>query len=673
MAAGDRRGCAASQLESALPDDHDLVDEPQTAALAALRERLASDRLVLAFVAEFSRGKSELINAIFFADAGRRVLPATPGRTTMCPVELATTPHGAARGCRCCRSRPGCAACRWPTCASATSPGSRCRWTIDNPDGAGQALQAVTRTQRVSVERPRALGFWSDEQPEDNPPLAADGTVEVPAWRHALINYPHPLLKRGLVVIDTPGLNAIGAEPELTLGLLPTAHAIVFVLAADTGVTKSDLAIWRDHLGDRGARALRGAEQDRRAVRPAGIRRRGGRRRSSASAAASPPDAGDAGVERVFALSAREALAARVQATTRPAAQRLGALEAALPHGLLPRQRELLAAGDAVACVERAAPGASAAWPTAPPPGRAAARTARPARQERRQGAADAAARGGRAAEFERCAPKLQALRVGAAAPAEGGAGAAVQRRCCAPRWRDAAGAARARPFNLGAARRPSRRCERGCGRRWRRREQQADEIRQMLDASFMQLNAEYGFRTFAAAAAPGAGALHRASWSAHRRHNYSRYLGLTQAWRMAAAGLPGQFRRMLLSKLRVVFEGAASELELWSKASNQIDTAAARPPPAFVQRREALQRIQPGRRRTGAAHRRGRIAGRSASAWLPVGRPMSTSCASEAAGAPPLAAAPRRRAARRPPQLVQAMACRSRADGRAASPMMPA
>ena len=24
----------------------------------------------------------------FFADAGRRVLPATPGRTTMCPVEL---------------------------------------------------------------------------------------------------------------------------------------------------------------------------------------------------------------------------------------------------------------------------------------------------------------------------------------------------------------------------------------------------------------------------------------------------------------------------------------------------------------------------------------------------------------------------------------------------------
>ncbi len=56
--------------------------------LASLRERLGNEKLVVAFVAEFSRGKSELINAIFFADTGRRILPATPGRTTMCPVEL---------------------------------------------------------------------------------------------------------------------------------------------------------------------------------------------------------------------------------------------------------------------------------------------------------------------------------------------------------------------------------------------------------------------------------------------------------------------------------------------------------------------------------------------------------------------------------------------------------
>jgi hypothetical protein len=51
------------------------------------------------------------------------------------------------------------------------------------------------------------------------------------------------------VILDTPGLNAIGTEPELTLSLLPNAHAVLFILAADTGVTQSDLAIWREHVG----------------------------------------------------------------------------------------------------------------------------------------------------------------------------------------------------------------------------------------------------------------------------------------------------------------------------------------------------------------------------------------------------------------------------------------
>jgi hypothetical protein len=48
--------------------------------------------------------------------------------------------------------------------------------------------------------------------------------------------------------LDTPGLNALGSEPELTLSMLPSAQAIIFVLAADTGVTKSDLAMWKNHV-----------------------------------------------------------------------------------------------------------------------------------------------------------------------------------------------------------------------------------------------------------------------------------------------------------------------------------------------------------------------------------------------------------------------------------------
>ena len=70
--------------------EHELSDAASAELVATLDQRLASDKVVVAFVAEFSRGKSELINALFFADTGRRVLPATPGRTTMCPVELAS-------------------------------------------------------------------------------------------------------------------------------------------------------------------------------------------------------------------------------------------------------------------------------------------------------------------------------------------------------------------------------------------------------------------------------------------------------------------------------------------------------------------------------------------------------------------------------------------------------
>ncbi|MEO6409727.1 MAG: GTPase, partial [Burkholderiaceae bacterium] len=68
--------------------DQDLADAQVDLKIQQLLERLHQDKLVVAFVAEFSRGKSELINAVFFADFGQRLLPSAAGRTTMCPTEL---------------------------------------------------------------------------------------------------------------------------------------------------------------------------------------------------------------------------------------------------------------------------------------------------------------------------------------------------------------------------------------------------------------------------------------------------------------------------------------------------------------------------------------------------------------------------------------------------------
>ncbi|HET9471237.1 MAG TPA: GTPase, partial [Usitatibacter sp.] len=68
-----------------------LLDEQSAARLAHLERRLAADRLTIAFVAEYSRGKSELINALFFAAQGARLLPASGGKI-LCPVEILWDP-----------------------------------------------------------------------------------------------------------------------------------------------------------------------------------------------------------------------------------------------------------------------------------------------------------------------------------------------------------------------------------------------------------------------------------------------------------------------------------------------------------------------------------------------------------------------------------------------------
>jgi hypothetical protein len=567
--------------------DHDLIDEPQTAALAALRERLASDRLVLAFVAEFSRGKSELINAIFFAGAGRRVLPATPGRTTMCPVELFHDTSAPSR----LSLLPIETRLRGLSLADLRKrddPWQHVPLEIDNPEALAKALQAVTRTQRVSVETATALGFWSDEQPDDNPPQAADGTVEVPAWRHALINYPHPLLRRGLVVIDTPGLNAIGAEPELTLGLLPTAHATVFVLAADTGVTKSDLAIWREHLGtdaleryvvlnkiDALYDPLASADEVQAQI---------------LSQRQKVAETLNLSTDRVFALSARDGLAARVSGSAGSLERsNLGELEDALSRDLLPRQRELLENG-VVGVIGRVRQVA----------------TRRIGEKRRHQAEQLLELKGLRgksggkvklmlqrvdaeAAEFERCIARLQAVRAVQQRMLKSALG-----RIASPVLRSEVTAMQAamssRPFNLGGKSAFTTLCSR-LKASLDDTQKQADEIREMLDASFMQLNADYGF-AFTKQAAPE---LQRFSRELDLiEHNYSRYLGLLQSWRMASPGFMEQFRRMLLSKLRVVFESASSELELWARtASNQVDQQLGDRRRSFKQRREALTRIQ--------------------------------------------------------------------------------
>lgn len=73
-------------------DDTKSSDGLQDLRLFDMAETLRKDRLVVAFVAEFSRGKTETINALFFSNFDQRLLPCDPGRTTMCPTEIFWNP-----------------------------------------------------------------------------------------------------------------------------------------------------------------------------------------------------------------------------------------------------------------------------------------------------------------------------------------------------------------------------------------------------------------------------------------------------------------------------------------------------------------------------------------------------------------------------------------------------
>jgi len=219
------------------------MNSPETELrIFELIEALRSDQLSIAFVAEFARGKTELINAIFFSEYDRRLLPSEAGRTTMCPTELWYDSQADESYIRLLPIET-----RLDDTSIQEYKADPINWTTipldtKSAESMAEAFKEVIKTKRVPAPVAAKLGLHSPGG-DDDPNM-----VEIPMWRHAMISFPHPLLKEGLTILDTPGLNALGNEPELTINMLPNAQAVVFVLAADTGVTQSDLEMWNHYI-----------------------------------------------------------------------------------------------------------------------------------------------------------------------------------------------------------------------------------------------------------------------------------------------------------------------------------------------------------------------------------------------------------------------------------------
>lgn len=571
-------------------DENELLDAAVAERLKELEAQMRTSKVMVAFVAEFSRGKSELINAIFFAGYGRRIMPASAGRTTMCPTELGYDP-----------AQPP--SLRLLPIETRLEPHSLMhwrdeptRWTdvpvdVEDAESLSVAMSKVAEVRWVTLAEARALGFWSDDAPDDNPMPDGNGRVEIPRWRHAVLNMPHPLLEQGLVILDTPGLNAIGAEPELTVSLIPRAHAVVFILGADTGVTRSDLSIWREHL------ITEGPASDTRIVvlnkidtmwdtlsTPTQIDAQIERQRQGAAELLGVP------LPQVLPVSAQKGLQAKIRRDgPLLQASRLPGLEAVLGEGLLGKRETMLRlAVDASISALRAE----------------ASRIINVRQRDLSEQALELQGLRGKnvsvirhmrsrieqeQTEFETSNVRILAVR-------------SVQGKLLREVYAVLGSTAlKADMAHLAAAlKRPGIKfnvrkvyAETFDALRNNLREVQATtgEIQSMLHATFRQLNAEHGF-TLQAPAEPDLSDFDRQLTQIEQSHIH--YLGVGNLLKLAQADFCDKLVRALSSRLRVVNEAAMTEVERWSKgAGAQLDAQLKERRRNFGRRLESVERIQ--------------------------------------------------------------------------------
>jgi hypothetical protein len=297
-----------------------LMDEQAAARLAHLERRLAGERLTIAFVAEQSRGKSELINALFFGEQGMRLLPASGGKI-LCPTEIL-----------------------W----DATRAPSIRLLPIETRES-GRALREYMNQADAWHEVPL------DPRRPETVPIACEALTQsrqvdgaaVPRWRYAIINFPHPLLAAGVAILDTAGFRTLASEPELSFHRVPDAAAIVFMISAENSITPADQALWTEHVATIG-----GIEDICFVV----LNKIDGLRDGARGEAQvlteidrqvkSVADALGIAPTRIFALSAKQGLAAKMQGDRDGLVRsRLYRLEQALSRGLVHQRRLAHATG----------------------------------------------------------------------------------------------------------------------------------------------------------------------------------------------------------------------------------------------------------------------------------------------------------------------------------------
>jgi replication fork clamp-binding protein CrfC len=88
--------------------------------------------------------------------------------------------------------------------------------------------------------------------PAEAKKLEQENKQAFPGVSHAVVEYPLPLLEKGIEIVDSPGLNDTEARNELSLGYINNCHAILFVLRASQPCTLGERRYLENYIKGRG-------------------------------------------------------------------------------------------------------------------------------------------------------------------------------------------------------------------------------------------------------------------------------------------------------------------------------------------------------------------------------------------------------------------------------------
>jgi hypothetical protein len=383
----------------------------------------------------------------------------------------------------------------------------------------------------------------------------------------------------------------VGAEPELTVNLIPQAHAVVFILSADTGVTRSDLSIWREHL------ATSVDSLDARLVvlnkidtlwdtlnSPDEILAQMNRQCMTSADMLGVP------LQQVVPVSAQKGLVAKITCDDLLLeSSGLPVLEEALAKGIMGRRQAILRAAVATGV------------------GSLRAETSRVINIRRRdlddQMAELRSLRGKNASviesmrhrveqeqrEFDLSTAKIQAVR-------------AVHLKLLRDVFHqlgakslkmeltELAQMLQQRGLKLGVRKTYAKTFDKLRGT-LDKAQASGIEIQAMLGGTFRQLNSEFGFSL---QVPPPPQLEHFAQELSQIEQSHLQYLGVGNALKLVQPEFAERLVRALAMRLRTVYESAANDLELWSKsATAQLDAQLRERRRSFTRRIEAVDRIQ--------------------------------------------------------------------------------